>query len=208
MHMAKTGRPGLSEIQLAEFWQRWRAGQSMRTIGHALGRDRSAIHYVARCYGGIPPTPRRRSPLALSVVEREEISRGIAVGRSIRGIAESLGRAPSTVCREVARHGGRYGYRATEADRGAWDAARRPKPCLLSRDGRLRRIVASKLSLDWSPEQISGWLKTQYPYDESMRVSHETIYRSLFIQARGVLKKQLMDHLRSKRRMRRSRHAS
>src|SRR5215469_17588698 len=184
--MDKTGRPGLSESQLAEFWHQWRAGQSMRAIGHHLGRDRSSIHYVARCCGGIPPAPRRRSQLALSLMEREEISRGIAVGRSIRGIAEGLGRAPSTVCREVARHGGRYGYRAADADRGAWDAARRPKSCLLSGNDRLRRIVAGKLSLDWSPEQISGWLKAQYPHDQSMRVSHETIYRSLFIQARGV----------------------
>jgi IS30 family transposase len=206
MHMAKTGRPGLSESQLAEFWQQWRAGQSMSGIGQALGRDRSSIHYVARCYGGIAPAPRRRSPLALSLVEREEISRGIAVGRSIRGIATALGRAPSTICREIARHGGPYGYRATEADRNAWHAARRPKPCLLSSNGRLRRIVAGKLSLDWSPEQISGWLKAQYPHDENMRVSHETIYRSLFIQARGVLKKELTRHLRSQRVTRRSRN--
>jgi IS30 family transposase len=112
------------------------------------------------------------------------------------------------VSREVKRHGGRPAYRAHEADDRAWDSALRPKQCLLALRSRLREIVASKLILDWSPEQISGWLKTEYPDDESMRVSHETIYRSLFIQARGVLKKELMDHLRSKRRMRRSRHAT
>jgi IS30 family transposase len=112
------------------------------------------------------------------------------------------------VSREISRHGGRPIYRAHEADEHAWDSALRPKPCLLTINRKLRDIVASKLILDWSPEQISGWLKIQYRDDESMRVSHETIYRSLFIQARGVLKKQLMDHLRSKRRMRRSRHAT
>ena len=123
-------------------------------------------------------------------------------------MARRLDRAASTVSREISRHGGRPVYRAHEADERAWDAALRPKQCLLAVHPGLREIVASKLFLDWSPKQISGWLKTQYPDDESMRVSHETIYRSLFIQARGVLKKELMDHLRSKRRMRRSRHAS
>jgi IS30 family transposase len=132
----------------------------------------------------------------------------MASGSSIREIASCLHRAASTVSREVARHGGRPAYRAYDADQQAWNAALRPKRCLLAVNSKLRDIVASKLILDWSPEQISGWLKSQYPDDESMRVSHETIYRSLFIQARGALKKELMDHLRSKRRMRRSRHAS
>lgn len=109
--------------------------------------------------------------------------------------------------REVARHGGRPAYRATEADSKARESTLLPKSCLLAIHVRLQKIVASKLILDWSPEQISGWLKTQYPCDESMRVSHETIYRSLFIQARGVLKKELLGHLRSKRRIRRSRHS-
>jgi IS30 family transposase len=158
--------------------------------------------------GDIPPLARRRSRLALTRSEREDISRGIASGSSIREIASRLERTASTVSREVARHGGRPVYRAHEADQQAWNAALRPKRCLLAVNRRLRDIVASKLILDWSPEQISGWLKTRYPNNESMRVSHETIYRSLFIQARGVLKKELMDHLRSRRRMRRSRHAS
>jgi len=204
--MAQTGRPGLAPEQMAELWQRWRAGQSMNGIGHALGRDRSSIHYVVRCRGGIAPVVRRRSRLALTLVEREDISRGIAVGWSIRRIADDLGRSASTVSREVTRHGGRSDYRATEADAGAWEATLRPKPCLLGVNRRLQRILTSKLSLDWSPEQVSGWLKAEYPDDESMRVSHETIYRSLFIQARGVLKKQLLGHLRSKRVTRRSRN--
>ena len=204
--MAQTGRPGLAPEQMAELWQRWKAGQSMNGIGHALGRDRSAIHYVVRCRGGIAPAVRRRSRLALTLVEREDISRGIAVGWSIRRIADDLRRSASTVSREVTRHGGRSDYRATEADAGAWEATLRPKPCLLGVNRTLQRIVTSKLSLDWSPEQVSGWLKAEYPDDESMRVSHETIYRSLFIQARGVLKKQLLGHLRSKRVTRRSRN--
>ena len=137
--------------------------------------------------------------LALTVVEREDISRGLACGSSIRDIAKGLERAASTVSREVARHGGRPEYRANEADQRAWDSTLRPKRCLLAIHVKLRKTVASKLILDWSPEQISGWLKIRYPDDESMRVSHETIYRSLFIQARGVLKKELLGHLRSKR---------
>ena len=144
---------------------------------------------------------------ALTLREREEISRGLASGSSIREIAQCLERAVSTVSREVARHGGRPAYRASQADGEAWQSALRPKRCLLSIHLKLRDIVASKLILDWSPKQVSGWLKTQYPDDESMRVSHETIYRSLFIQARGVLKKELLEHLRSKRRIRRSQHS-
>ena len=151
---------------------------------------------------------RRRCLRALTLAEREEISRGIASGSSIRGIAKGLKRAVSTVSREVARHGGRPLYRASEADQQAWESALRPKACLLANHEKLRAMVASKLILDWSPEQISGWLKSQYPNDESLRVSHETIYRSLFIQARGVLKKELMEHLRSQRRIRRSQHSS
>ena len=141
------------------------------------------------------------------MAEREDISRGIASGSSIRNIAKVLNRAVSTVSREVVRHGGRTQYRASEANRQAWESALRPKFCLLAAHVKLQTLVASKLMLDWSPEQISGGLKIEYPNDESMRVSHETIYRSLFIQARGVLKKELIQHLRTKRRIRRSRHA-
>ncbi len=156
---------------------------------------------------GFLPKARRRSRLALTRAEREDISRGIASGSSIREIARHLDRAASTVGREVTRHGGRPAYRAHEADDHAWESASRPKKCLLALHPRLREVVTSKLILDWSPKQISGWLKTEYPKGEGMRVSHETIYRSLFIQARGVLKKELMDHLRTKRRMRRSQHS-
>ena len=200
--------PRLSPAQKRDVWNRWKAGQTLHEIGRVLGKWHNSIRAVLLPRGGIPPAPRRRSRLALTLTEREDISRGIASGSSIREIARRLNRAVSTVSREVARHGGRSAYRAHDADQQAWNAALRPKRCLLAVNRKLCDIVASKLILDWSPEQISGWLKTHYPNNESMRVSHETIYRSLFIQARGVLKKDLMDHLRSKRRMRRSRHAS
>jgi len=172
-----------------------------------FGKDHNSIRGVVARHGGIVPAVRRRALLALTLREREEISRGLACGSSFREIAERLQRAVSTVSREVARHGGRPAYRANQADGEAWQSALRPKRCLLSINLKLRDIVASKLMLDWSPKQISGWLKTQYPDDESMHVSHETIYRSLFIQARGALKKELLGHLRSKRHIRRSRHS-
>jgi IS30 family transposase len=201
-------RFGLSANEKSDIWSRWQAGQSLHEIGRVFDKPHSSIRCLLLPRGGIPPAARRRSRLALTLAEREELSRGIACGSSFREIARQLNRATSTVSREVARHGGLPVYRAHEADEYAWDAAMRPKQCLLALHPRLREIVASKLILDWSPEQISGWLKTEYPDDGSMQVSHETIYRSLFIQARGVLKKELMDHLRSKRRMRRSRHAT
>jgi len=201
-------RFGLSEVEKRDVWSRWKAGQTLHEIGRDYDKPHTSIRAVLLPRGGIPPIARRRSRLALALAEREDISRGIASGSSIREIARCLGRAASTVSREVARHGGRPAYRAHDADRQAWVSALRPKRCLLAVNHKLRDIVASKLILDWSPEQISGWLKIHYPNNESMRVSHETIYRSLFIQARGALKKELMDHLRSKRRMRRSRHSS
>jgi transposase, IS30 family len=201
-------RSGLSAIEKRDIWSRWKAGQSLHEIGRAFGKEHSSIRCLLLPRGGIPPAARRRSRLALTLSEREDISRGTASGSSFREIARHLDRAVSTVSREIARHGGRPAYRAHAADDQAWNSALRPKQCLLALHPRLREIVASKLILDWSPEQISGWLKTHYPDDENMRVSHETIYRSLFIQARGVLKKELLDYLRSKRRMRRSRHAS
>lgn len=180
----------------------------MSDIGRALSRHAASVHGVLSSNGGIVPATRRRSRLALTLAEREEISRGIAISRSLRQIAAGLGRAPSTVSREIACHGNRIAYRASDADAAAWNKARRPKPCRLALNRRLQRIVASKLSLDWSPEQISGWLKVAFPDDPSMRISHETIYRSLFIQARGVLKKELVGHSRSNRVMRRSKNAS
>jgi len=152
--------------------------------------------------GGIAPNVRRRAALALRLAEREEISRGLAAGRSIRQIACDLGRAPSTVSREVRRNGGNQGYRANRAEQRAWDRALRPKACRLARQAPLRWRVAQKLAQQWSPEQIAGWLRQQYSTDPDMQLSHETIYRSLFIQARGVLKKELMAHLRTKRQLR------
>src|ERR1700693_1022054 len=205
--MAQTRRWKLSGEQRSDLWKRWKAGESLHAIGRALGKEHHVIHFLLARRGGIAPPVRRRGLRALTLAEREEISRGIACSSSIRGIAKGLKRAVSTVSREVARHGGRPLYRANEADHQAWESALRPKVCLLAIHVKLQRIVASKLILDWSPEQISGWLKIQYPDDESMRVSHETIYSSLFIQARGVLKKELIQHLRTKRRIRRSRQS-
>jgi IS30 family transposase len=206
--MAQMGRPGLSAEQKAELWTRWKNGQSFSEIGRALGKHAASIFGVVAQRGGIAPPNRRRSPGALTLSEREEISRGIAVGTSIRQIAVALERSPSTISREITRHGGPTKYRAAGAESRAWDHARRPKPCLLARHGRLQRVVSSRLQWDWSPQQISGWLKVQFAADGSMRVSHETIYRSLFVQARGVLKRELIDHLRSRRVMRRSKNSS
>jgi IS30 family transposase len=198
----------LSAAQRADMWNRWKAGQSLHAIGRALGKDHVVIQLLLARHGGIAPAARRRSRRVLTLAEREDISRGIASGSSMRVIAQRLSRACSTVSREVARHGGRAQYRANQADQQAWESALRPKPCLLATHNKLQEIVASKLMQDWSPQQISGWLKQHYPDDESLRVSHETIYRSLFIQARGALKQELVRHLRSQRRIRRSRHSS
>ena len=165
-------------------------------------RNKSGVYRVLALNGGIAPAPRRRALVTLRLEEREEISRGIAAGRAIRRIAQGLGRSPSTVSREIKRNGGCRTYRASEADTRAWERGLRPKACRLARHGELRWRVAQKLALEWSPEQISGWLKRQFPADQGMWVSYETIYRSLFIQTRGVLKKELMAHLRTARQMR------
>ena len=206
--MAHMGRPGLSAAQKADLWHRWKQGQSLSEIGRALGKHAGSIHGVVSSNGGFIPPVRKRSRWALTLTEREEISRGMATARSIRQIAATLGRAPSTVSREITRHGGAHTYRAAEADAQAWARTRRPRPCRLATDPTLQRIVASKLALEWSPEQIAGWLKREFPEQGTLRVSHETIYRSLFIQARGVLKKELLGHLRSRRMMRRAQRAS
>lgn len=187
----------------AELWERWRAGQCVADIARALERrNKSGVYRVLALYGGIAPVPRRRAALRLGLEEREEISRGIAAGRSIRAIAAGLGRAPSTVSRELGRNGGASAYRASDADRCAWERAQRPKPCRLATHRALRWRVAQKLALQWSPEQISGWLRWAFPADEDLHVSHETIYRSLFVQTRGVLKKELMVQLRTRRQLR------
>jgi IS30 family transposase len=202
--MARRRRRGLSASQKKDLWERWKRGQSLSDIARALAKQRGSIHSVLASTGGIAPSIRRRSRLALSLSEREEISRGLAGGQSMREIASSLQRAPSTVSREIGRHRGRESYRAADADRRAWDRARRPKPCRLAVRRRLQKIVARKLSANWSPEQISGWLQWRYLGDKAMQISHETIYRSLFVQARGVLKKELVGHLRTRRVIRRS----
>ncbi len=199
---------GFSSAEKTEMWDRWQRGESLNAIGRVFGKPSSSIHFQVSPHGGIRPASRRRSRLGLTLSEREEISRGIVARRSIRSMASFLGRAPSTVSREIRRNGGRNRYRASQADDHAWVRARRPKQCKLALRPRLRQAVARKLKLNWSPEQIAGWLKRAHPGEEAYQVSHETIYRSLYVQARGVLKKELLQHLRSKRTMRRSRHAT
>ena len=206
--MAQRGRPGLSPEHKRELWSRWKAGESLSEIGRALGKQAGSIHGVVASNGGYVPAVRRRSPRVLTISEREEISRGLAEGASLRRIAGRLHRAPSSISREVARHGGRHRYRAARAEERAWDRARRPKPCKLAAVPRLRELVAGKLGDDWSPEQISGWLARTYPGEQDLQVSTETIYRSLFVQARGVLRKELTAHLRTRRTMRRSGQAT
>jgi IS30 family transposase len=198
----------LSAASKRELWERWRAGESISDIARALHKAPGSIHGMLEATGGFSPPERRRRRCALTPAEREEISRGLASGESLRAIAARLGRCASTVCREVNRNSGRRNYRAQKAEVQALKRTRRPKRCLLAIDERLRDVVARKLREDWSPEQISGWLKREYPDDEAMRISHETIYRTLFVQARGALKRELLAQLRSRRMMRKGRHAS
>jgi len=204
--MTYRARIHYTEADKALMWDRWQQGESLHSIGRLFDRHHSAIRGILVRSGGIRPPKRRRSRLALSLMEREEISRAVMAGHSVRSIATALDRAPSTVSRELQRNGGRQRYRATVADAAAWDRAKRPKTCKLAENRALAREVAEKLQLEWSPWQIAGWLKRCYPGDETHQVSHETIYRTLFIQARGALKKELLEHLRRSRGMRRSRH--
>lgn len=190
----------------ALMWDRWQKGETLGSIARLFGRYHSSIGRIISESGGIRPAPRKRSLRCLSLSEREDISRGIAQGQSIRIIATSLDRAASTISREINRNGGLNQYRASQADKATWDRAHRPKVCKLVEHRSLAYIVARKLKLEWSPEQIAGWLKQTYPDNENYQVSHETIYRSLYIQARGALKKELLQHLRRTRVMRRSRH--
>jgi IS30 family transposase len=206
--MAYRTRIYYTDAQKAEMWDRWQQGETLHSIARLFDRHHTSVRGILAATGGIRPPERHRSRLALTLAEREEISRGIARDLSLRTIAARLGRSPSTISREVNRNGGLECYRASQADQAAWDRAQRPKPCKLVVNRALARIVAKKLRKLWAPEQIAGWLKCTYPNDESSQVSHETIYKSLFIQARGALKKELLQHLRSKRVMRRSRHAS
>ncbi len=202
--MAKARR-GYSAVERRELWERWQRGETISEIAGALDRAPGTIHCTLRERGGIAPPPRRRRVSALTVAEREEISRGVAAGVSVRLIAAGLGRAPSTVSRELRGAGGRDGYRAERAELRAAELARRPQRCKLSLDAVLRDLVASKLAEDWSPEQISGWLVTEYPGDPELRVSAETIYLTLFVQARGALKRELISHLRRVKSLRRPR---
>jgi len=197
-----------TEKQKSEIWDRWQRGESMSSIGRLFDRGSSSIYPLLARTGGIRPPERRRSRLALTLAEREEVSRSLGAGLTLRSIARQLRRAPSTISREVRRNGGRRLYRAANADQAAWERAQRPKPCKLANRPALCHTISEQLRRKWSPQQIAGWLKREHPDNEGARVSHETIYRSLFIQARGVLKKELLAHLRSPRAIRRSRHAS
>jgi IS30 family transposase len=208
LKMKQRRRIYYSSEQINLMWDRWQKGDSMRVIAGLFGRGHSSVQRILSVAGGIRPRQRSRSRLALTLSEREEISRGVAAGYSIRSIAEALGRAASTVSREISRNGGRGDYRASKAEQAAWDRAHRRKVCKLAKNRALAYIVAKKLTQRWSPEQIAGWLKRTYPEDEDYRVSHEIIYRSLYVQARGALKKELIKHLRSKRSMRHSRHGN
>ena len=195
-----------TEAQKALMWDRWKAGDTLHEIGKLFDRPHSSIHTILSETGGIRPPARRRSRWALTISEREEISRALAAGESIRCVARRLKRAASTISRELMRNGGKTCYRATKADEAAWGRARRPKACKLACNPALAQIVAGKLQSQWSPEQIAGWLKRTYPGAKDMQVSHEAIYRTLFVQTRGALKKELLEHLRRTRGMRRSRH--
>jgi IS30 family transposase len=195
-----------TEADKSLMWDRWQKGESLNSIGRHFGRSHSSIQNIFSRTGGIRPLQRKRSKLSLTMSEREEVSRGVVAGQSLRSIAASLGRAPSTISREIKRNGGRRRYRANQADKAAWDRAKRPQTCKLVQNPALARVVEQKLKKLWAPEQIAGWLKYTYPNNENFQVSHETIYKSLFIQARGALKKELLQHLRKTRAMRRSRN--
>ena len=198
----------MSAQEKAELWTRWRQGESLASIARSLERGVGALYPVVAATGGIPPLPRTRSGRVLSLAEREELSRGLARGDSLRQIGRQLRRAPSTISREVRRYGGRRAYRAAVADSGAWARARRPKRCRLAQSHLLCTLVAKKLTLDWSPQQISQWLRGTFPDDPELHVSHETIYRSLYVQSRGVLKRELIAHLRRRHRLRRAHPAT
>lgn len=197
-----------TDKQKSEMWDRWQRGESLSSIGRRFDRASSSIYPLLARTGGIRPAERVRSRLALTLCEREEISRGLITKISLRSIAQSLQRSASTISREVRRNGGARNYRAASSDAAAWDRAHRPKLCKLAGNDYLCRVISAKLTRKWSPQQIAGWLMRKHSDDEHNRVSHETIYRSLFIQTRGVLKKELLAHLRATRSIRRSRHAT
>ena len=195
---------GFSEEDRKTIWDMREAGVPVKRIAKHLGRQNSSLRTFIAGAGGRRPTARERCPLRLSLAEREEISRGLASGLSIRSIADGLSRSPSSICREVNANGGPQKYRALPADLGAQRRTLRPKRAKLAQCRRLRSIVERKLEARWSPQQISGWLAERYPNDPEMRVSHETIYQSLFVQSRGALRKELHSCLRTGRAMRRA----
>lgn len=201
--MATSKRRALSRSEKAELFKRFKAGNTLTEVARSLGRSVAAVHCILERHGGIAPRERRRSARSLSPDEREEISRGLTRRESIRAIARRLERHPSTVSREIERHGGLEHYRAARADQRAWDNARRPKACKLQQNAELARVVSERLEENWSPQQISGWLRVEHPTNPEMHVSSETIYRTLFVQARGALKKELLRHLRVAKTMRR-----
>jgi len=204
--MKRRTRIRYTDSQKAVMWDRWQQGESLHQIARLFDRHHSSVRGILAETGGIRPPTRRRSPRALSLAEREDVSRALVAGHSIRSIAAAQGRAPSTISREIRRNGGAERYRASHADQAAWDRAHRPKACKLALHPALAKRVADKLRQQWSPQQIAGWLMHTYPDDVTCQVSHETIYRTLFIQSRGALKKELLEHLRRSRAMRRSRH--
>lgn len=203
--MKRRTRIVYTDAQKSEMWDRWKKGDSMHEIARSFNRHHPSISRILTENGGIRPPQRKRSSLALTLPERETISRGLAQQLTLRAIASQLGRSPSTISREIQRNGGHAAYRASKAEQAAWERAKRPKPCKLQDRPRLINAISSKIRQQWSPEQIAGWLKREHPDNEYFHVSHETIYKSLFIQARGVLKKELMAHLRRERTIRRPR---
>jgi len=204
--VAKIGRPGLPSDRRQQVWELWKTGASISEIARTVGAAPGSIFSILLPFGGYYQAPQRRRPGTLTLAEREEISRGLAAGESLRSIGRRLGRPASTISREIARNKGANRYRAIAADDRAWRRARRPQKCKLARNPVLRGYVAARLREDWSPEQIAGTLRKRHPAGSRMRVSHETIYKSLFIQSRGVLAKELQKHLRSGRAIRRSVH--
>ena len=199
---------GYTWAQRDELWARHLAGESRRSIARQLGKLPGSVHDIIRNAGGIAPRKRTRSDHALSLTEREVVERALARGASFRAIGAMLARAPSSISREIGRHGGRARYAAVAADAASWRCARRPKVCRLATRPALCELIASKLLLQWSPKQIQGWLLQAFPAAPEWHVSHETIYRSLYLQARGVLKKELTDELRRGRVARRARTAT
>jgi IS30 family transposase len=205
--MAQLVEKPLTAAEKDTLWRQYQAGETFASIGRILGRHVSTIYSIVSFKGGIAPKQRQRADVALSTIERESISRGLSAGQSIRAMARALGRALSTVSREVARNGGPARYRAVDADPNAWRRAKRPKQARLLQHPQLRLVVHEKLRQHWSPVQISGWLAREYPLTMNMRVSHETIYRSVFVQMRGAAKRELTSRLRTRRQMRRSKRA-